>query len=143
MSEEAIAQMLSKDRAEWNLLTSMLDAHPTEVLHEPESPPWTSRDVYAHLARWLNISNKHMEAYRSGGDSPHFDNIDKVNAKWQEEDSILSLDEARIRAFEAFNQRLAIIASMPMDKWDNTLERIAKYDGAAHLAAHRKYICVG
>ncbi len=143
MNKETVTQMISKDRAEWNLLASILDAHPAEVLHSPQSPPWTSRDVYAHLARWLNNSNKDMESYCSGGDiSPHFDNIDELNSRWQKEDSVLSLAEARTRALEAFSNRLAIIASIPMNRWDEKLERIASYDGAEHLVGHRKFICV-
>jgi len=54
----------------------------------------------------------------------------------------MSLDEARNRAYEVFNRRLAIIASIPRDRWDEVLEKIASYDGAEHLAAHRKFICV-
>ena len=83
-----------------------------------------------------------MESYCSGGNISHLDNIDEVNAKWQREDCILSLVEARNKAIGAFEKRLSIIESIPMGKWDKILERIASYDGAEHLAGHRKYICV-
>jgi len=143
VDQAAVTQMLSRDRAEWNLLVAILDAHPDEVLHKPESPPWTSRDIYAHLARWLNHSNKDMETYCAGGsDSPPIDNADEINYWWQQEDSELSLAEARERAFEAFEKRLQIIASIQPDQWDKELERIARYDGSEHLSAHRGYICV-
>src|SRR3972149_4319178 len=131
MDKETVAQMISQDRTEWSLLTAVLDAHPDEILHESQAPPWTSRDVYAHLARWLVQSNKDMEAYCAGrGVSPPVGDADEVNSRWQQEDSILSLTEARKRACEAFDRRLAIIASIPIDRWDKELERIAPYDGA-------------
>jgi len=120
MDKETVAQMISQDRTEWSLLTAVLDAHPDEILHESQAPPWTSRDVYAHLARWLVQSNKDMEAYCAGrGVSPPVGDADEVNSR-----------------------RLAIIASIPIDRWDKELERIAHYDGAEHLAAHRRYISV-
>jgi hypothetical protein len=133
MDRQAIMQMIANDRVEWSLLSSILDAHPTVILHEPKSPPWTARDVYAHLARWLNNSNRDLESYRCGGDiSPHIDNVDEVNARWQIEDSLMSLADARNKAFEAFDRRLSIVESIPANRWDKTLERIASYDGAEH-----------
>jgi hypothetical protein len=141
MNKKMVTQMIAKDRVEWGLLTVILDAHSTEVLHAPPSPPWTSRDIYAHLARWLNNSNKDMEAYCSGGPlSPAVDNFEEVNSRWQKEDSSMSLAEARKKASEAFNKRLNILESIPLNKWDKKLERIANYDGSEHLAAHRGYI---
>jgi hypothetical protein len=51
MDATAIAAMLAEDRREWAALCAALDAHPEGPLHDPESPTWTARDVYAHLAR--------------------------------------------------------------------------------------------
>lgn len=48
--------MLEEDRAEWEALAAVLDAHPDVPLHDPESRSWTSRDIYAHLARWTERS---------------------------------------------------------------------------------------
>lgn len=141
MNKEQVAKMLSEDRAEWDLLVDVLNEHPDEPLHGPESPPWVSRDVYSHLTRWLDHSNSDIESYCAGcGVSPPVDNIEEVNSKWQEEDSRLSLAEARLRAHRAFAKRLTIIASIPLELWDGELERIARYDGSSHLSLHRGYI---
>jgi hypothetical protein len=65
---------------------------------------------------------------------------DEINARWQEEDSGLSLKEARQRAHQAFERRLRAVQSVPSDRWDPTLESIARADGAEHYAAHRTYV---
>ena len=62
MDVEALEMMLREYRAEWETLISLLDAHPETSLHDPVSPPWTSRDVYAHLARWMELSTSQLEA---------------------------------------------------------------------------------
>ena len=136
-----VEQMLSKDDAEWNLLAAILDAHPQEILHSPPSPPWTSRDVYAHLARWLDHSNEDLVAYCAGRPvSPPIADFEGVNSKWQKEDSNLSLATAKLKACASFDKRRAIIDSIPLDRWDDRLERIARYDGSDHLALHRRYV---
>lgn len=45
-----LSKMLREDRAEWDALVVLLDAHPHQVLYGGASV-WASRDVYAHLAR--------------------------------------------------------------------------------------------
>jgi hypothetical protein len=140
MDQEMVRQMLDKDRAEWSLLAEVLDAHPDAVLHK-SGAPWTNRDIYAHLARWLNHSNNDMKTYCSGGsDSPPVDNADEINFYWQQQDTELTLAEARERAFEAFVKRLEIVASIPPEQWDTELDRIALYDGWNHYSTHRGYI---
>lgn len=62
--------MLITDRIVWDKLASVLDAHPGESLHVPASPPWNSRDVYAHFDRWLNRSNAHIQAFCAGKKLP-------------------------------------------------------------------------
>lgn len=61
-----IEEMLARDRAEWAPLVAALDARPEEVLHDPESPAWTAKEVYAHLARWMEHSTADFEAYIEG-----------------------------------------------------------------------------
>ena len=66
MRKEDIAVMLRIDSIVWNELVSLLDTHPEESLHAPTSPKWTSQDVYAHMARWINHSNTLIEIYCAG-----------------------------------------------------------------------------
>jgi hypothetical protein len=143
MNSKMIDEMIQKDRLEWESLTAILDAHPEESLHGSNSPPWTSRDIYAHLARWMSYSNQNMEAYCDRKtSSPLVKNFEELNARWQQEDSWMTLMEARNAAHEAFNRRLKILRTIPPDRWDREIDRIAHYDGAEHFAAHRRYIRV-
>ena len=143
MDAEAIAVMLQEDRAEWEALTAVLDAHPEGSLHGPSSPRWTGRDVYAHLARWIERSTDALEARLAGPALPPLEGTDdEINARWHQEDSGLSLGEARERAQQAFERRLRAIEGVPSDRWDEVLGTIARADGAEHYAGHRSYISV-
>jgi len=143
MDAEATAVMLQEDRAQWEALTAVLDAHPQTSLHDPGSPRWTSRDVYAHLARWIERSTSELEVRLEGGTlQPLEGTDDEINARWQRKDSGLSLDEARERAQRAFERRLRAIEGVPTDRWDEMLRAIARADGAEHYAGHRSYISV-
>ncbi len=143
MDTEAVAAMLREDRAEWEVLVAVLEAHPQNSLHHPSSPRWTSRDVYAHLARWIERSTDALEARLAGRALPPLEGTDdEINARWQQEDSALSLGEARERAQQAFERRLRAIEGVPTDRWDEMLEAMARADGAEHYAGHRSYLSV-
>ncbi|KTB49290.1 hypothetical protein DEALK_02030 [Dehalogenimonas alkenigignens] len=140
MNMETVVEMIRMDRVEWDLLTGILDDHPHHNLHGSGSP-WTSRDVYAHLARWISYSNNDMEACCAGREiSPPIENIEEMNSGWHQEDSRMTLAEARQKAHDAFNRRILIIQSIRPDRWNKDLEKIARYDGVGHLSAHRSYI---
>ena len=142
---EAIAARVREDHAEWKALVAVLGAHPDVPLHDPSSPAWTSRDVYAHLARWMEHSTAALEARLAGRPLPADPEgtDDEVNARWQQEDSRLTLDEARERAQRAFDRRLLAIEKVPLDLWDDqVVEAMALDDGAGHYTNHRKYIAV-
>jgi hypothetical protein len=135
------AEMVQIDRLEFDLLTSILDASPKINLHEPNLPPWASRDVYAHLARWMNYSNRNMPAYCAGKSvATPPDNSENLNAQWKQEDSSMTLRQAKQKAYEAFELRVHIIQSIPLNRWDKELKKIALHDGAEHFAAHRSYV---
>ncbi len=137
-----VSSMLRDDRAAWDELVAILEGRPREVLHDPASPwRWTSRDVYAHLARWLTRSMDELEAALAGARLPPLEGTeDEINRRWQREDSSLGLEEARARAQQAFDRRVRLVESVPDDRWDAALERIARYDGAEHYRAHRSFI---
>ncbi len=143
MDLEGVEGMLRQDRSEWEALVAALQAHPVESLHDPASPTWTSRDVYAHLARWMGRSTDDLEARLDGRTLPPLEGTDdEINARWQRDDSGLSLAQARDWAQRAFDQRLRAIKSVPIDRWDPILEAMARADGAEHYANHRRYIAV-
>ena len=142
MDVNAVKAMLDKDRAEWEALVAALEARPEESLHEPGSPPWTSRDVYAHLARWMGVSTDHLGAQLEGRAFTRIEGTDdEINARWQQEDSGLSLEEARQRARAAFERRVRAIKAVPVDRLqEEAAEALARADGAQHYASHRRYI---
>lgn len=143
MDAAAIQQMLREDRDEWAALCALLDAHPDGPLHDPESPEWTARDVYAHLARWINHSTDAFDSWLANRTIPKTleGSDDEINARWQREDSGLSLDEARSLAQQAFDRRIGAIEAVPADRWDDpVLDAIAHADDAHHYRKHRSWI---
>jgi hypothetical protein len=142
---QELAAMLAEDRAEWALLVAALDAHPNAPLHDPESPEWTARDVYAHLAHWIEHSTAAFESWLATRALPASQlegSDDEINARWQAEDQRLTLDEARAWAQRAFDRRIAVIERTPADGWDAVLDATADADGARHYRNHRRYIVV-
>jgi len=143
MKKEDVEVLLRFDAIVWKELVSVLEAHPEESLHAPTSPRWTSRDVYAHMARWLNHSNKLIQAYCAGQALPELEGTpEERNIRWQHEDSKMELQNAKEKAQAAFSERQRIVASIPLDKWDKELEHIVRYDGATHYAAHLNYMVI-
>ena len=67
---------------------------------------------------------------------------DEINARWQQVDSGLSLDEARTRAQSEFDRRLLVVEGVPADSWNDETEALAHADGSEHYASHRRYIVV-
>ncbi len=140
----AMAATPREDRAEWEALLAVLDAHPEGALHDPSSPSWTSRDVYTHLAFWIEHSTAHLKAALAGGSVPDLEGTDdEINARAQQQYSHLSLDAAREWAQRVFERRLQAIESVPAERWDHDLARIARADGAEHYRRHRGYIVTG
>ena len=142
MDSTALEEMLSRDLAEWDALTTILDTHPGGPVHDPESPEWEARHVYAHLARWMNNSMDEFEAAAGRRPKPPAPpgTDDEINARWRAEDSDVTLEDARKRARDAYDRRMRLINSVPMDAWNPLLEAIARADGHEHIGGHRRYI---
>jgi hypothetical protein len=145
MDPQSVADMLREDRHEWAELVRMLDAHPAGPLHDPESPEWTARDVYTHLAAMMEGSTRLIEEYLAG--QPHRriyegDDEDDVNRRIQEQHSAMSLEDARAWAERALDALHNAIESIPPDRWDKRLEFYARADGSEHIRGHRNYIAV-
>jgi hypothetical protein len=52
--------------------------------HDPDG--WTSRDVYTHLARWMDLSNRHLVAELDGQSfQPEPGTDDEISARWKKE----------------------------------------------------------
>ena len=140
MDAEGVKKLLREDREEWEALVAVLDAHPEGSLHDPESPEWTARDVYNHLARWIDHSAEALQAWLAGRTIAPLEGADddEINARWRQEDSGLSFDEAREWAQRAFERRIQAIEAVAADRWDAELEFYARDDGADHYSEHRR-----
>jgi hypothetical protein len=66
--------------------------------------------------------------------------IEELNIRWQKEDSSMTLQDARKKAYDMFEERLVILRSIPVDQWNSELDEIARQDGYLHFAIHRSYI---
>jgi hypothetical protein len=143
MDAVAVQKMLLEDRREWRSLVTSIERHPHEALHDPESPQWTSRDVYTHLASWMEHSTGKLEALLAGRTAPSLDGTDdEINAVFRATHSQMSLDEARAWARREFDRRIEAIEAVPPQRWDPILEAVARADGAQHYRAHHGYIAV-
>src|SRR5438132_10097145 len=109
MDADSLADMVARDREEWQQLVALLDAQPEAPVHGPGSPDWNSRDVYAHFGRWLGHSTDDFEATLDGRGLPRPDGTDdEINARWQLEDAALSFNDARRLAQRAFDRRIEV-----------------------------------
>jgi len=137
-----INAVLAEDRREWDALVSVLDARPTGTVHGSGKNAWNSRDVFTHVAHWLRFSNNNLKKVREGKTMELVDEsqIEDINRKWQQEDSKLTLKEARQWAIREFEQRITLIKSMPDGFWEHGNLRLISFDGASHYRDHRKYI---
>jgi hypothetical protein len=91
----------------------------------------------------MEHSTASLEARLAGLATPPIKgSFDEINARWQQEDSGLSLAETRDIARLAFERRESVIKSVPSERWDDELEKLARWDGAQHFAQHRSYIVV-
>ena len=143
MNAEQVKALLTTDLMVWDELAWLLEKHPSENLHGPSSPPWNSRDVYAHFARWLNHSSACIEAYCAGKEQPQLPAApEAMNDIWQKEDSRLTLAQARTKAGVALANRLAAIEAIPPEKWNAEIHHLVNIDGATHYAMHINYIKV-
>lgn len=132
--------MLERDSAEWRALTTLLDAHRGGSVHGAGSPRWESRDVYAHPSRWMNRSTHDLEAALEDRSRPLVEGSDdEINARWQSEDSGLSLTR-HATGQSPPSSVVSAIRAIPTDNWNAVIEAIANADGADHFAAHRRAI---
>ena len=143
MDAVAVQKMLQEDRREWNALVRMLEAHRGEPLHDPESPDWVSRDVYTHLASWMEHSTDDLEARLAGRTIPPLEgDEDEINARFRAAHRKMTHDEAGTWARREFDRRIQAIKAVPEERWDPLLEAVARADGADHYRAHHGYIAV-
>ena len=142
MTPNYVAEMLRRDREQWEKLVTVLDSHPGGPVHDRESPAWEARHVYAHLARWISNSMDDFEAMIEGRPlpAPPDGDDDAINARWRLDDETIDFADARERAHGAYQRRLRLIECVPEGGWTNPLIAVADADGYRHFANHRRYV---
>jgi len=142
VNHAAMERMLAMDDEAWAELCGVLDTHPDVNLHEPDSAPWNSRDIYAHLARWMEYSTGALKAALAGSDIKDPEDPDALNESWHTVDANLSLAEARQWALHAYEERKRAIRNIPPTRWGGDVEKYARFDGAQHIGHHLGYLDV-
>ena len=145
MDADTVEAMVREDRAARAALVEMLEAHPDGPLHDPESPEWTSRDVYTHLASMMEGTTRTLQDSLAGKPKPDYSGIDedRWNAHLQKKHSHMSLDEARSWADRMLDERCQAFEAVPLERWDDELREIVSHDGAGHFRGHLRYIAAG
>lgn len=132
---------LERDRQSWAEFVAALDARPGVPLHDPESPDWTSREIFGHFAHWTEFSVESFEAQLASQEPPRITtSAEEQNAIWAAEDQALDLDELRARALRAFGKRAQLIVSTPASRWTPSMLATIAEDGYDHIAEHHRYI---
>ncbi len=117
----------------WAQLQSVLD----ENIDKSAFPGgWTGKDVYAHFARWQQISIEQVAEILAGRrpDKPSEDD-DTLNNRWHAEDSALTVDEARERCLRSREVHRAQVAALSEDHWRAWGHLFDDVTGA-HYAGH-------
>ena len=136
-------RLMTEGDAAWTELCAVLDAADPDVpLHDPDSPDWTSRDVYTHFlrmhagsARAIRYELEHDDRYQwSGLDE------DELNERNVAEDRALTLDEARRRAIEARADYRALVAGLTEEQFDRIGRRHGDDLLGGHYRGHLQYI---
>ena len=97
-------ELMSAGDAAWAELCAVLDAaDPALPLHDPESPDWTSRDVYTHFVRMHEGSARAIRHELEAGQRYEWsdDDEDELNERNVAADRTLGFENARQRAIDA------------------------------------------
>jgi len=146
MAEHPVAErarLLAEGAEVWERLRARLDADAHRgSLHESDSPAWTSREVYAHFARYQSHSLENLHRRLASNDPLPSDGLDDDarNERWAESDRALTLEQARdwcLATTEAL--RGAVLALTP-ERWAEFGTLVADDVLAPHYQAHLEYI---
>ena len=140
------ARVLGEGAEAWQRLRALLEGHADqENLHDPAGTPWSSRDIYAHFARYQSSNLAQLQRILASGDPapPRGEDENIVNERWAAEDRALTLEQARdwcdATTFALYDLCLAI----PAETW----ERWGRHYGddilAPHYLSHIRYIETG
>lgn len=136
-------QLMREGDAAWLELCAVLDAaDPNIPLHDPDSPEWTSRDVYTHFWR-MHSGSTHAIRSELGTDEPYqWSDLDEdeLNERNAAIDRVISLEDARRVAKESRADYRALIASLTEPQFEDIGRRHGDDLLGGHYRGHLTYI---
>lgn len=139
-------RVLAEGAEAWTRLRALLEEHADrDNLHDPAGTPWSSREIYAHFARYQSSNIRHMQRLLASGDlwpsSGEDENV--INERWAAEDRALTLEEARAWCEATTEQARAVAMSLPPEVWAEWGRWVADDVLAPHYLSHIRYIETG
>lgn len=137
-----VTGMLEHESAQWERLTAILDARPRDTLHRGEDGvAWHAADVYAHLARWMDIQFPRVGAFLATGEVPELDaTVEELNALWMAEDRDRPFEDARRHAFRTRDRFVRMIRDVPVDRWNARVLGWCAGNSVGHYQEHLAWI---
>lgn len=142
------AELAVGDRA-WAELVAALDtAAPSRPLHDPDSPDWTSRDVYTHFVRMHEASARAIRSEMQGQSvdwepedtAQRIAKMERRNDARVESDRQHSLEQARRLAHESREVYRDLICSLTTEQWRAFGRKHSDDLLGGHYRGHLRYI---
>lgn len=134
---------LREGAAAWERLHALLDEGADRPnLHRPDGTPWSSREVYAHFARYQSSNAAQLHRLLAGVQPLPPSGVDEneQNERWAAEDRALTLEEARAWCDATTRLVSALAMSMPPELWARYGRWYADDVLAPHYESHIRYI---
>jgi hypothetical protein len=145
-NEHPIAErqrLLDEGAALWNRLDGLLqEREGTTRLHAEGLTDWTSRDVYAHFARWTGFTIEQVQRKAAGLDwlPPIPGTDDEINERWAVDDRMLTLAQARAWCVQSTETLRRLIFDLSIDQWNRFGRKCVDDVGGQHYGAHIEFI---
>lgn len=137
------ATLMAEGDAAWGELCAVLDAaEPGVPVHDPDSPEWTSRDVYTHFVRMHAGSARAIRFELESGERYRWSGLDEneLNERNVAEDRATDLDQARQQAIEARADYRSLVASLTEEQFEEIGRRHGDDLLGGHYRGHLEYI---
>lgn len=148
MDPELEVELAAGDRA-WAELVAVLDAaDPSRPLHDPDSPHWTSRDVYTHFVRMHQASTQAIRAEMQGQSfdwepedtAQRITKMERRNDARVDGDGRHSLEQASALAHESRDVYRDLMCNLTTDQWRAFGRKHSDDLLGGHYRGHLRYI---
>lgn len=136
-------QLMREGDESWVELCAVLDAaEPGVPLHDPDSPQWTSRDVYTHFIRMHSGSARAIRWEIEHGERYVFSVLDEdeLNERNVAQDRSIDLDESSRLARESRDVYRALVTRLTEEQFEAIGRRHGDDLLGGHYRGHLTYI---